>query len=551
MKKTFLICILFCMLAVMNAALLVDGQMETANRSIINVPGDYTTIQEAISASVNGDTILVDEGTYFENINFIGRAITIASYYLIDEDYSHIENTIIDGSQPSNPNYSSVVRYTSGEGLESILCGFTLTGGAGSYEPGVGMFGGGISMHNSSPRLENLIITDNVILNSSGGSGIYCSMSSPSIYNVVITNNSSGWGAGVFCFGNVVPSLENVIITGNSAYENGGGIFNNMTNMTLKNATISGNSAGDSGGGICCWNNSDPTFENVIISDNSAWDTGGGIYCWDNSNPVLRNVIITGNSADEEGGGIACLTNSGIEMINVTMSDNTADIGGGIWCRNNSNPELLNCTFWNDLPEEICFHYGDNPNTVTISYSDIQGGEEAIVIYNGAVNWLEGNIDEDPLFAGTGEYPFSLLDDSPCINAGIQDITGLELPELDPAGNPRVFGGRIDMGTFENQNVIVNTDEELVDPAAKLSQNYPNPFNPTTTIAFEIHGEDAQLGIYNIKGMKVKHFSLTSRQTSITWDGTNDNGQTVSSGVYFYMLRSGGFEQKNKMLLLK
>ena len=81
MKKTFLICILFCMLAVMNAALLVDGQMETANRSIINVPGDYTTIQEAISASVNGDTILVDEGTYFENINFIGRAITIASYY--------------------------------------------------------------------------------------------------------------------------------------------------------------------------------------------------------------------------------------------------------------------------------------------------------------------------------------------------------------------------------------------------------------------------------------------------------------------------------------
>jgi parallel beta-helix repeat protein len=550
MKRTFTISILFCMLAVMFAAQPVK-YVETTTRSIINVPGDYASIQAAISSSVNGDTILVADGIYFENINFNGRAITIASNFLIDGDTLHIENTIIDGSQPADPDYSSVVRYTSGEGSASVLCGFTLTGGAGSYEPGVGMFGGGISMHNSSPRLENLIISDNVILYVSGGSGIYCSNSSPSIYNVVITNNSSGFGAGVFCYGNTTPILENVIISNNSASENGGGIFNNLTNISLFNVIITGNSASDTGGGIFCYNNSDPIIENVIISGNYAADQGGGIYCWDNSNPVLRNVMITDNEAGDEGGGIYCTANSSIEMINVTTSGNTASVGGGIWCQGNSSPELLNCIFWNDLPEEMYFSSGGSPNVATISYSDMQGGEAAIVVNSGAVIWMESNIDEDPLFAGTGEYPYSLLDDSPCINSGIQDTTGLELPELDPAGNPRVYGERIDMGAYENQNVIVSIHEELPHPAAMLCHNYPNPFNPTTTIAFEINGEKAELDIYNIKGTKVKHFSITAKQSSITWDGTSDYGQPVSSGVYLYKLRSASFEQTNKMILIK
>ncbi len=68
----------------------------------LHVPADYTTIQAAIDAALNGDIVLVAEDTYYENINFKGKAITVASHFLIDGDKTHIENTIIDGSQPTS-----------------------------------------------------------------------------------------------------------------------------------------------------------------------------------------------------------------------------------------------------------------------------------------------------------------------------------------------------------------------------------------------------------------------------------------------------------------
>ena len=81
---------------------------------IINVPGDIPTIQKAINASVDGDTVLVADGTYFENINFRGKAITLASHFLIDGDATHVDRTIINGSKPKDPTKGTVVNFTSG-----------------------------------------------------------------------------------------------------------------------------------------------------------------------------------------------------------------------------------------------------------------------------------------------------------------------------------------------------------------------------------------------------------------------------------------------------
>ncbi len=467
--------------------------------TIINVPGDQPTIQEGINVAVDGDTVIVHTGTYFENINYNGNNITVASLFLTTQDTTYISQTTIDGNQNG-----SVVTFESGEDSTAVLTGFTIMNGFSNV-------GGGILCNNSSPSLENLIVTYNS--SSMFGGGIYCFNSFLSLKNVTIKINNADWAGGIFC-DNSSPSLENVTVISNNA-----NLF---------------------GGGICCWNNSSPNLENVMIIGNSADMFGGGIHCEYNSSPSLLNVIITYNSASENGGGIYCL-----------------------W---NSSPTLINCILWNDTPQEVYFDQYGIPNTITISYSDVQDGEAGIVTNNnGTVNWLEGNIDADPLFVGTGEHPYLLLVDSPCIDAGTPDTTGLNLPPWDIIGNLRIWDGDgngsaiIDMGAYEYgaPPYVGIINDQLPMTSYQLS-NYPNPFNPTTTISFNISRKDAkhaEIIIYNIKGQKIKTIvnqKLEQGLHQIIWDGKNDNNQYVASGVYFYKLK---VDDKNiaikKCLLLK
>ncbi|MCX6828933.1 MAG: T9SS type A sorting domain-containing protein [candidate division Zixibacteria bacterium] len=101
----------------------------------------------------------------------------------------------------------------------------------------------------------------------------------------------------------------------------------------------------------------------------------------------------------------------------------------------------------------------------------------------------------------------------------------------------------------------VQNNEVSIPEGFELAQNYPNPFNPSTTIAFEIpRAAFMNLSVFNILGEKVATL-LDSRVTAghhaISWDGTTDNGHSVSSGVYFYQLKSGSTVFSKKMLMMK
>ena len=199
---------------------------------IINVPSDQPTIQAGIAAASSGDTVLVAEGTYLENINFKGKAITVASHFILDQDTSHISKTIIDGSQPNNSDSGSVVTFNSGEDTTSVICGFTITGGTGTrviapVEPFSLRIGGGIFLDNSGAKIYNNIIRNNSTIdntvNQCGGAGIVSGPPSVSKYLIIennmiaenICSNSrySNYGAGLYILSN--SKIANNIIKKN------------------------------------------------------------------------------------------------------------------------------------------------------------------------------------------------------------------------------------------------------------------------------------------------------------------------------------------------
>jgi len=97
----------------------------------------------------------------------------------------------------------------------------------------------------------------------------------------------------------------------------------------------------------------------------------------------------------------------------------------------------------------------------------------------------------------------------------------------------------------------VNRNEIPSSPNIKLS-NYPNPFNPSTTFSFETTNlkESTQIEIYNLKGQKIKQYSIFNNQSSITWNGTDKSNNSVASGIYYYKLNIPNSPVK-KMILLK
>jgi hypothetical protein len=109
---------------------------------------------------------------------------------------------------------------------------------------------------------------------------------------------------------------------------------------------------------------------------------------------------------------------------------------------------------------------------------------------------------------------------------------------------------------FQNEWIGAGTNDNTVFPnVAVIGQNYPNPFNPETTIKYQVKMDaDINLEVFNIKGQKVKTLVdefMPIGNYEATWNGTDDNGQSVSSGVYFYKMRSGKFTSTKKMVLMK
>ncbi len=473
----------------------------TATAATVYVPDNYNSIQDAIDAAVPGDTIIVRPGTYTENIDFLGKAITVQS-----EQGAGI--TIIDGNQAG-----SVVTFSNNEGSGSLLQGFTITNGTGTFDPvWVLYFGGGIYCSGSSPTISECTVTGN---SADSGGGIFCTAaSSPGIDNNTISDNTvTGDGGGIFCDQSSHAAVTNNVITGNQATDliyssNGGGIYCFESDMTISGNTISDNSARSNGGGIYCAFHSSTLIERNTISGNVSTNTnggGGGVYCTSSSpliskNGIIENSAIYGggvfvsyqsyptiidnvlseNISYYDGGGIKCHFKASMAVINNILADNssggfgggisisdhctsavvlnntvtgnTASEGGGISIRDNSSATVTNTISWTNCAQtgpEI--YVGSSPALMNISYSDVEGGQASAHVEAGCtLVWGMGMIDADPLFVAPGlpnsrDYHLTYL--SPCKDGGDESAAGM--PSEDNEGDPRVVEGDVDMGADE------------------------------------------------------------------------------------------------------
>jgi flagellar hook assembly protein FlgD len=113
------------------------------------------------------------------------------------------------------------------------------------------------------------------------------------------------------------------------------------------------------------------------------------------------------------------------------------------------------------------------------------------------------------------------------------------------------------IGVIDGEGEFVSPIQSFTMPGVKtrLDQNSPNPFNPTTAIRFTLsEKQDVTVSVYDVNGRLVRTLVSGTRETgshTITWDGRNNAGATVSSGVYFYRLDAGKFSDTKKMVLLK
>jgi Secretion system C-terminal sorting domain len=289
------------------------------------------------------------------------------------------------------------------------------------------------------------------------------------------------------------------------------------------------------GGGISTFYGS-PLFENNYIENNSGDYAGGMVINF--SAAIIRNNVIVGNNSQDSfggGGGVMIYTpGSSVQFYNNNVLSNSCNGNGGDGLAVLSGSTLIGSN-------NIIFGNGQEIHTIgsgaaNITYSVVEGG------YFGLFN-----IDANPLLDLTN---FTLLFDSPCIDAGdpnimMNDVEDPDYPgyALSPAqgmltSDIGAFGGP-HMSLFAHPSQNSGTDEYCCPPDIPveytLVEAYPNPFNPITSLNFELDKTQiVKLTIYNILGKKIT--TLVDSELRAGIHQYHFDASKLSSGQYFYTL---------------
>ncbi len=356
----------------------------------------------------------------------------------------------------------------------------------------------------------------------------------------------------------------------NRAYYWGGAIFAESGNIMIHNSSFDGNFCGTPGppygyGGAVCFRYSTSELLSCRFTNNSSTGIGGAVSfeysdvllqsCIFHNNfsglggalgylrstpgrPVTGNLF-TGNSSIFFGGAISC-NRANPTFINNTIAGNSSDsYGGGFYCNDSAVPVIINTIIYgNYAPSGEQVYIWDVYSAPEFYYCNVEGGPAAFGGTGGTGfnSPYLNNLDTVPGYTEIEPHPWSLADDSPCINAGNPDTSGLILPDVDLAGNPRLTGSRIDIGAYENLSGA--TGIKIPGPDFTFDY-YPNPFSEELKFTFPQNNiGHISIRINDIEGREVLYVrNITSGY--YIWNRGKMNDSRIKAGIYLVTVTIG------------
>ncbi len=553
----------------------------------IHVPDDYPLIGDALFFAVSGDTVLVDCGTYYESglqmkpgVTLISETgelgcVTIDAQYLgrIMSCTDCGDSTAVVGirfaSGKATSGYGGGIACTNSsprlKNLDFLFC--SVEGDPSSYG------GGGLACVNSSPTLTNVqfnVCRSDGSTVGGGGGMVTVGQSSPTLNNVTFNmcdTYGSGWGGGLSVqgYGGQVVRLNNVTFVDNNSVTTGGALYVGGSTTVLDSVDFDSNWAHDGGGAVHLRTCRPCTLRHVTFTENtSAYGMGGGLLCEMAPDGIatMSDLTFLDNEAATNGGGMA-VNNSTVPDISwVTFASNTAVLGGGIYVAGGPF-ELHNATFCQNsgttagggiyldglnaldlvLDSTIIAYSSDGegigqsspPAAQTISCTDIYGnaGGDWVGAF-ASLDGVDGNLNTPPIFCELLNNIFTLHTTSPCL----------------PSGNEcGVLIGAHGVGC-PSSGVQEGMTALSVHPPA------PNPFVNSTEISYELPADGlADVRIFDVSGRLVRTLASGERQRAgvrtVEWNGLDDRGRRVASGVYFLRVDFGGKSVEGRVVLLR
>ncbi len=456
----------------------------------------FTSIQSAIdrAGTLGGDTIKVRQGTYdITSPIWVTKGVLLYGGYSGDGDArnSAIYITIVQGGDAAVHCFQVTANAT--------IDGFWITGGSG-FGSAPNNVGGGMFIDRCDPIIFNCVFQDNYA--ELAGGAICGRFAGGAVSDCSFVANTAGEYGGAICLLSSDTSITTCQFTGNRCERPtttcGGAIYNEDSSPTIGQCIFSGNGANQGagiynansdagifecefggcelssgrGGGIYNYQSS-ANIKDCLFKSNEVSISGGAIYEGEGSSSRLVNCILRNNKATALGGAFYTDNGTTTVVTNCTIYANSAGSRGGGIYNYYGKPVFTNCIIWGNtaaMSGAGVSDEGNSPGTVAlIRYSDVQG----TAVYPG-----NGNILVDPEFVYPAGDDLHLTAGSPCIDAGTNAISTLEIEDYE--GNPRVIDGNldgaavVDLGAYEHQ-MGMRISDHLSWVRISQGQSYDSP----------------------------------------------------------------------------